>query len=102
MIDNQVPFSGHFHACDQQGCLIQSDPLDEATLKRLKSGQTLELMVQDQVQNKVIFSIPLDGLTKGLSGPPTSQAQLAEHQKKLKEEFIKYTKKYAKTQQQQH
>ncbi len=87
-IDSGQAFEGAFEICFPNGCFAESR-VKSPTVDQMKKGTVLNVAVRNQVNNEVMFGVPLAGFGKAFDGPAVDPKVLAEQQKKLQEQLQK-------------
>lgn len=87
-IDKDKPVSGKFQICLANGCFAEVQA-NEAVMKSLKAGKSIKIEVQNQLNQVVSFSAPLDGFGAAFDGPAIDPKVIEEQNKKLEAELAK-------------
>jgi invasion protein IalB len=87
-VDKDKPISGKFQVCLTNGCFAEVLASD-AVMKSLKGGKTLKIEVQNQLNQVVAFTAPLDGFAAAFDGPAVDPKKIEEENKKLESELAK-------------
>jgi invasion protein IalB len=87
-VDAGPVYEGAFEICFPNGCFAESR-VKGPTVDDMKKGTTLNVSVRNQVNNEVMFGVPLSGFGKAYDGAAVDPKVLAEQQKKLQEELQK-------------
>jgi invasion protein IalB len=87
-IDQGPAVEGAFEICFPNGCFAESR-VKAPAIDLMKKGTILNIAVRNQVNNEVLFAVPLTGFGKAFDGPAVDPKVLAEQQKKLQEELQK-------------
>ncbi len=87
-VDKGPTESGAFQICFPNGCFAEAQ-IKTALVDTMKKGEKLTVVVKNQVNNEVTFSLPLAGFGKAYDGPAIDPKVLEEQQKKLQEELQK-------------
>ncbi|MGB9186498.1 MAG: invasion associated locus B family protein [Methylovirgula sp.] len=87
-VDRGPTFDGAFEICFPNGCFAESR-VKSQTVDQMKKGTVLSIAVRNQVNNEVMFGVPLAGFGKAYDGPAVDPKVLAEQQKKLQEQLQK-------------
>lgn len=87
-VDKSPMESGAFEICFPNGCFAEAK-VKNAIVDGVKKGEKLTVVVKNQVNNEVTFSLPLVGFGKAFDGPPIDPKVLEAQQKRLQEELQK-------------
>ena len=84
--DQNRPTNGSFAICFPNGCFAEA-PVEEEVVDQFKQGETLNVSVQNQMNQIVTFNVPLEGFTAGFDGEPIDPEELEQQQRQLQEEL---------------
>ncbi len=84
--DQNRPTNGSYAICFPNGCFAES-PVGDEVIDQLKQGETLNVSVQNQINQVVTFAVPLEGFTAGFEGDPIDPVELEQQQRQLQEEL---------------
>lgn len=87
-VDKASLESGAFEICFPNGCFAEAK-IKSAAVDSMKKGEKVTIIVKNQVNAEVTFSVPLAGFGKAYDGPAVDRKVLEEQQKKLQEELQK-------------
>ncbi len=87
-IDKGAAIEGTFEICFPNGCFAEAK-VRTATVDQIKKGTSLNVFVKNQVNNEIVFTLPLAGFGKAFDGAPIDPAVLEAQQKQLQEELQK-------------
>lgn len=87
-VDKNPQEAGSFEICFPNGCFAEAK-IKATVVDGMKKGDRLTIVVKNQVNNEVTFSVPLAGFGKAFDGKPIDPKVLEEQQKKLQEELQK-------------
>lgn len=87
-VDKNQPEAGAYEICFPNGCFAEAK-VKAAAIDQLKKGTTLSVIVKNQVNNEVTFTMPLAGFGKAFDGPAIDPKVLEEQQKQLADELQK-------------
>ncbi len=87
-VDRNPQEAGSFEICFPNGCFAEAK-VKASVVDSMKKGERLTVIVKNQVNNEVTFSLPLAGFGKAYDGKPIDPKVLEEQQKKLQEELQK-------------
>jgi invasion protein IalB len=87
-VDKGALESGSFEICFPNGCFAESK-VKSALVDQMKKGEKFTVIVKNQVNNEVTFSLPLADFGKAFDGKAIDPKVLEEQQKKLAEELQK-------------
>jgi invasion protein IalB len=79
---------GAFEICFPNGCFAESR-VKGPVIDALKKGQTVSVIVKNQVGNEVTFVLPLGGFGPAFDGPPIDPKVLEEQQRQMQEALQK-------------
>jgi invasion protein IalB len=99
-IDKEKPVAGKFQVCLANGCFAEVI-VNDAGLKALKAGKGLKIEVQNQLNQVVAFSAPLEGFGAAFDGAPIDPKVIQEQNKKIEAELAKKLEDQKKLLQQQ-
>jgi invasion protein IalB len=84
--DQNRPTNGSYAICFPNGCFAEA-PVGDEVIDQFKQGETLNVSVQNQINQIVTFNVPLDGFTAGFEGAPIDPQELEQQQRQLQEEL---------------
>ncbi len=87
-VDKAPLEAGAFEICFPNGCFAEAK-VKGALVDSMKKGEKMTVIVKNQVNNEVTFTLPLAGFGKAFDGPAIDPKVLEEQQKKLQEELQK-------------
>jgi invasion protein IalB len=87
-VDKGAAIEGNYEICFPNGCFAEAR-VKGATLDTMKKGSMLNVNVKNQVNNEVIFVVPLSGFGKAFDGAAIDPKVLEEQQKALQAELQK-------------
>jgi invasion protein IalB len=87
-VDKSPLEAGAFEICFPNGCFAEAK-VKNALVDSMKKGEKMTVIVKNQVNNEVTFTLPLAGFGKAFDGPAIDPKVLEEQQKKLQEELQK-------------
>jgi invasion protein IalB len=87
-VDKAPLDAGAFEICFPNGCFAEAK-VKGALVDSMKKGEKMTVIVKNQVNNEVTFTLPLAGFGKAFDGPAIDPKVLEEQQKKLQEELQK-------------
>lgn len=87
-IDKGAAIEGNYEICFPNGCFAEAR-IKGATLDGMKKGSLLNVNVKNQVNNEVIFVVPLAGFGKAFDGAAIDPKVLEEQQKQLQADLQK-------------
>jgi len=87
-VDKAPLEAGAFEICFPNGCFAEAK-VKGALVDTMKKGEKMTVIVKNQVNNEVTFTLPLAGFGKAFDGPAIDPKVLEEQQKKLQEELQK-------------
>jgi invasion protein IalB len=87
-VDKSQMESGAFEICFPNGCFAEAK-VKSALVDSMKKAEKMTIIVKNQVNNEVTFTLPLAGFGKAFDGPAIDPKVLEEQQKKLQEELQK-------------
>jgi invasion protein IalB len=85
-IDKGAALEGAYEICFPNGCFAESR-LDAKALEVMKRGSVLNITVKNQVNNDVVFAVPLEGFGKAFDGAAIDPKVLEAQQKALQDEL---------------
>jgi len=85
-IDKGAALEGAYEICFPNGCFAESR-LDAKALEVMKRGSVLNIIVKNQVNNEVIFAVPLEGFGKSFDGAAIDPKVLEAQQKALQDDL---------------
>jgi invasion protein IalB len=86
VIDKGEPIEGHFAICFPNGCFAEAE-LNNATLGALKKGTTANVIVRNQGNIEVTFSLPMKDFGPAFDGKPVDPKVLAEQNEELQKQL---------------
>ncbi len=87
-VDKGAAIEGNYEICFPNGCFAEARVMG-ATLDTMKKGSLLNVNVKNQVNNEVIFVVPLAGFGKAFDGAAIDPKVLEEQQKQLQADLQK-------------
>jgi invasion protein IalB len=87
-VDKSAMEAGAFEICFPNGCFAEAK-VKASVIDGMKKGEKLTVIVKNQLNNEVTFSLPLAGFGKAFDGPAIDPKVLEEQQKKLQDELQK-------------
>lgn len=87
-VDKNQPEAGKFEICFPNGCFAESK-VKASVIDQMKKGTTLSVIVKNQVNNEITFTMPLAGFGKAFDGAAIDPKVLEEQQKQLADELQK-------------
>jgi invasion protein IalB len=87
-VDKGAAIEGNYEICFPNGCFAEAR-VKGATLDSMKKGSLLNVNVKNQVNNEVIFVVPLAGFGKAFDGAAIDPKVLEEQQKQLQADLQK-------------
>lgn len=87
-VDKSSMESGAFEICFPNGCFAEAK-VKAALVDSMKKGDKVTIIVKNQGNSEVTFTVPLAGFGKAFDGPAIDPKVLEEQQKKLQEELQK-------------
>ncbi len=87
-IDKGAVQEGAFEICFPNGCFAESR-VKGPVIDALKKGQTVSVIVKNQVGNEVTFVLPMGGFGTAFDGPPIDPKVLEEQQRQMQEALQK-------------
>lgn len=86
VIDKGEPIEGHFAICFPNGCFAEAE-LNNATLGALKKATTANVIVRNQGNIEVTFSLPMKDFGSAFDGKPIDPKVLAEQNEELQKQL---------------
>ena len=87
-VDQGAAIEGNYEICFPNGCFAEAR-VKGATLDSMKKGSLLNVNVKNQVNNEVVFVVPLAGFGKAFDGAAIDPKVLEEQQKQLQADLQK-------------
>jgi invasion protein IalB len=87
-VDKSSMESGAFEICFPNGCFAEAK-VKAALVDSMKKGEKVTIIVKNQANAEITFTVPLAGFGKAFDGPAVDPKVLEEQQKKLQEELQK-------------
>jgi invasion protein IalB len=87
-VDKNQPESGTYEICFPNGCFAESK-VKANVIDQLKKGTMLSVIVKNQVNNEITFTMPLAGFGKAFDGAAIDPKVLEDQQKQLADELQK-------------
>jgi invasion protein IalB len=87
-VDKGAVQEGTFEICFPNGCFAESR-VKGPVIDALKKGQTVSVVVKNQVGNEVTFALPMGGFGQAFDGPPIDPKVLEEQQRQMQEALQK-------------
>jgi invasion protein IalB len=87
-VDKSPLEAGAFEICFPNGCFAEAK-VKGSLVDSMKKGEKMTVIVKNQVNSEVTFTLPLTGFGKAFDGPAIDPKVLEEQQKKLQEELQK-------------
>lgn len=87
-VDKGAAIEGNYEICFPNGCFAEAR-IKGATLDGMKKGSLLNVNVKNQVNNEVVFVVPLAGFGKAFDGAAIDPKVLEEQQKQLQADLQK-------------
>lgn len=87
-VDKGAMETGAFEICFPNGCFAESK-VKKVLVDGMKKAEKMTVIVKNQANNEVTFSLPLTGFGKAFDGPAVDPKVLEEQQKRLQEELQK-------------
>jgi len=86
VIDKGEPIDGRFAICFPNGCFAEAE-LNNATLAALKKAQTASVIVRNQANIEVTFSLPMKDFGTAFDGPAVDPKVLAQQNQELQKQL---------------
>jgi invasion protein IalB len=87
-VDKSPLEAGAFEICFPNGCFAEAK-VKGSLVDAMKKGEKMTVIVKNQVNSEVTFTLPLSGFGKAFDGPAIDPKVLEEQQKKLQAELQK-------------
>lgn len=87
-VDKGERLEGKFAICFPNGCFAEAE-IGGPVINTLKKGTTLNVVVRNQVNNEITFTLPLKDFGKAFDGAAIDPKVLEEQQKALQEQLQK-------------
>ncbi len=85
-VDKGKQADGKFAICFPNGCFAEAK-MNTEFVNSMKSGNTLNISIQNQVAKEVVFQVPLTDFGKGFDGAPVDPAVLQKQQEELQRQM---------------
>ncbi|WP_158814829.1 invasion associated locus B family protein [Methylocapsa sp. S129] len=86
IIDKGEPIDGKFAICFPNGCFAEAE-LNGATLATLKKAQVANVIVRNQANNEVTFSLPMKDFGAAFDGPAIDPKVLEQQNQELQKQL---------------
>ncbi len=86
VIDKGEPIEGHFAICFPNGCFAEAE-LNNTTLAALKRSQTASVIVRNQANTEVTFTLPMKDFGAAFDGPAVDPKVLAQQNQELQKQL---------------
>lgn len=87
-LDKGAMLEGTYEICFPNGCFAESR-IGKAQLDTMKKASTLNIVVKNQMNNEVVFVVPMTDFGKAFDGAAIDPKVLEEQQKQLQDELQK-------------
>lgn len=86
IIDKGEPIDGKFAICFPNGCFAEAE-LNGQSLAALKKAQIASVVVRNQANNEVTFSLPMKDFGAAFDGPPIDPKVLEQQNQELQKQL---------------
>src|ERR1700736_4179747 len=86
IIDKGEPIEGKFAICFPNGCFAEAE-LNDKTIGALKKAQTASVIVRNQGNNEVTFTMPMKEFGAAFDGPAVDPKELEQRNQDLQKQL---------------